>query len=321
VLCAYLIKYILLKNLVKNRIIGILFIVHVLLIHKNVQSQDLEPGFLSVMPMGGNFAIASYIYSAGNILLDNTLPIEDLNAKLNNSGIGYVRSFKMFNRLAKFDVVMPFSLGKYNALAEGEEISVTRNGFGDPSFRISLIIIGVKPLKPKEYFKEEPKNFKLGIVFRFKAPIGNYDSEKLLNTGTNRWTFRTGIAGSYTFRKKIVLEGHLNSWFFTENSEFFGENTSKQKALFGSQLHITYIFKPGVWAALSTGRTFGGNTVMNGIEQDVTQNNTRFGLAFGYRLNRNNGLKVAFTNGFITRGGADFTTFVLAYQFMWFDKK
>ncbi len=293
----------------------------VLLIHKNVRSQDLEPGFLSAMPIGGNFVIASYIYSSGNILLDNTLPIEDLKAKLNNMGIGYVRSFKLFNRLAKFDVVVPYSLGKYNALVDGEQTSASRNGFGDPSFRLSMILVGVNALEPKEYFKQKPKKFKLGIIFRFKAPIGNYDSEKLINIGANRWTFRTGIAGSYTIRKKIVLEGHLNSWFFTENNEFLGENISKQKALFGSQLHITYIFKPGIWAALSTGRTYGGNTEMNGIEQDVTQNNTRFGLAFSYRLNKNNGLKVAFTNGFITRSGADFTTFLLTYHFNWFDKK
>ena len=159
------------------------------------------------------------------------------------------------------------------------------------------------------------------MVFRFKAPLGNYDSEKLINTGTNRWTFRTGIAGSYTFWEKIVLEGHLNSWFFTENNEFNGGNISKQKALFGTQLHLTYIFKPGVWFALSGGRTYGGNTEMNGIEQDVTQNNTRFGSAFAYRLNKNSGLKAAFTNGFVTRSGADFTTFLLSYQFIWFDKK
>ncbi len=86
------------------------------------------------------------------------------------------------------------------------------------------------------------------------------------------------------------------------------------------QLHATYIFKPGVWLAISTGKTFGGKTELNGIEQDVTQNNSRFGLAFAYRINKNKALKIAYTNGFITRNGADFNTLILAYQFMWFDK-
>ena len=47
-----------------------------------IHSQDLEPRVMSAIPTGGNFAIVSYSYSAGNILLDNSLPIEDLKANL-----------------------------------------------------------------------------------------------------------------------------------------------------------------------------------------------------------------------------------------------
>ncbi|MCF6297954.1 MAG: transporter, partial [Flavobacteriaceae bacterium] len=224
-----------------------------------------------------------------------------------------------FNKLAKFDVILPYSTGNYNALVNEEKTSVTRNGFADPLFRLSLLLVGVKPLKPQDYFKQMQKRFKLGVVFRLRAPLGNYNSSQLLNIGSNRWSFKTGIAGSYTF-KRVVLEGHLNSWFFTTNNDFFNGNINKQKALFGVQVHATYIFKPGIWLALSTGKTFGGKTEINGVEQDVTQNNSRFGLAFAYRINKNNGLKIAYTNGFITRSGADFNTLVLAYQFMWFDK-
>lgn len=273
------------------------------------------------MPIGGNFAIASYIHSGGNVLLDNTLPIEDLEANLNNFAVGYVRSFKLFNKLAKFDVILPYANGNFNALVNDEDASTSRHGFGDPFFRISMILIGVKALTPGEFLKQESKKFKLGVVFRFKAPLGEYDPEKLINLGANRWAFKTGIAGSYTFINKIVLEAHLNSWFFTENSDFFGGNTTKQEPLLETQLHITYIFKPGVWLAISTGNTYGGKTEVNGIEQDATQNNSRYGFAFGYRINKNHGLKIAYSNGLTTRNGADFNTFALAYQFMWFDKK
>ncbi len=102
-------------------------------------SQDLEPGFLSAMPIGGNIGIASYGFSQGEILLDNTLPIEDLNSKMSIIGLGYFRSFKLFNRLAKFDIVAPYAIGDYEALLEGEQASTTKNGFGDPLLRISMI--------------------------------------------------------------------------------------------------------------------------------------------------------------------------------------
>ena len=79
-----------------------------------VTAQDLEPRSLSNIPIIGNFAVASYAYSEGNILLDNTLPIEDLNANLNRIIFAYARSFKLFNKLAKVDVILPYSIGEFS---------------------------------------------------------------------------------------------------------------------------------------------------------------------------------------------------------------
>jgi hypothetical protein len=62
-----------------------------------------------------------------------------------------------------------------------------------------------------------------------------------------------------------------------------------------------------------------GETMLNGIEQDNLQKNSRFGATFAYRINKGNSLKFAFTSGLSTRYGADFNTILLAYQFMWFD--
>jgi len=68
-----------------------------LLIVQTAQSQDPEARLLADVPIDLNIMLASYGYSGGNVLLDNTLPIEDLETKLNNIGVAYERSFKMFN--------------------------------------------------------------------------------------------------------------------------------------------------------------------------------------------------------------------------------
>ena len=128
------------------------------------------------------------------------------------------------------------------------------------------------------------------------------------------------LAASYTVKKKLTFEGHLISWFFTENKEFYNGNTLYQKPLVSAHLHISYVFKPGVWLAVSAGTSGLGETVMNGIEKDDLQRNSRYGAAFAYRIHKNHALKIAFTSGVSTRYGADFNTILLAYQFMWFDK-
>ena len=56
------------------------------------KAQDLDPRFLSALPIGGNFAVASYGYSIGNILLDNSLPIKDLQR---NSSYGAAFAYRI----------------------------------------------------------------------------------------------------------------------------------------------------------------------------------------------------------------------------------
>ena len=285
-----------------------------------LQAQDLEPRLLSPVPTGGNFAIASYGYSTGNILLDNTMPVEDLNARINSIVLAYARSFKLFNKLAKFDIITPYAFSTYDAVVDGVDTSATRNGFGDPMFRLSMVLIGTGAWNPADFMKQVPEKFNLGAALRVVVPLGQYDPTKLINLSTNRWAFKFTFAGSYTLARKWIFEGHVNPVLFTENSSFFNGNTLKQKTLISTQLHTTYVFKPGIWLAASVGRSFLGETVLNGEEQDDLQNTSRYGLAFAYKVSKHSALKLGFTSGITARYGADFTTLVLAYQYIWFDK-
>jgi Putative MetA-pathway of phenol degradation len=304
-----------------SRATQILFLLSICLFSFQLVAQDLEPRLLSAVPIKGNFAIASYGYSSGNILIDNTLPIEDLNAKLNIIVLAYARSFKLFNKLTKFDVIVPYSNGEFEAVVSNIDTSTSRNGFGDPLLRLSMILVGTPPADISGFFKQEQKKFKLGVSVRLRPPLGQYDPTKLINLGANRWGIKLGLAGSYTIRKKLILEAHLISWFFTKNKAFFNGNTIQQEPLLSAQIHVSYVFKPGIWLAVSAGRNALGQTIVNGVEKEELQSNSRLGAAFGYRINKSHGLKMSFTSGFSTRIGSDFDTLLLAYQFMWFDKK
>lgn len=287
----------------------------------NINAQNLEPRSLSSMPIGGNFILATYGYSGGNILLDGAIPIEDLDAQLNSVVVAYARSFKLFNKLAKFDAVLPYSFAKFNGKVLEIDSTVSRQGLGDPLFRISMLLIGSKPLNLNDFVKSKQEKFKFGASFRARVPLGQYDPEKLLNLGANRWAFKFGTAGSYTFINKIVLEAHVDLWMFTKNKEFFNGNTIEQNPLIAPQVHATYIFKPGIWITGSYGLSGFGETKVNGIDKNNPQNNSRVGLTFAYKLNNNSSLKVLYSNGLITRYGVNLKSVLLSYQYAWFDKK
>ncbi len=285
-----------------------------------IQAQDLEPRLLSPMPTGGNFAIASYGYSVGNILLDEAAPIDDLNASLNSLVLAYARSFKLFNKLGKVDVIVPYAFGNFDAIVNNVDTSASRHGLGDPMIRLSMILVGTGAMNATDFLNRVPKKFNLGTSIRVRAPLGQYNPEYLVNLGANRWTLKLTLSASYTIRRRLVFEGHLNGGFFSENSNFFNGNSLKQKPLIAAQFHVIYVIKPGIWAAGSIGNALLGETKLNGVEQENLNNTSRYGLAFAFKMSKHSALKLGFTSGITARYGADFTTLALAYQFIWFDK-
>lgn len=283
-------------------------------------AQDLEPRFLSVIPVKGNFIVASYAYSAGNILLDNTLPIEDLEASIHSLVAAYARSFGLFGKLAKFDAVVPYSFGSWEGAVNQIDTSTQRIGFGDPQLRLSLLLVGGPALGPAEYAKHESSRFKLGVQIRVRPPLGHYDPNKLINLGLNRWAFKFGVGASYQIQK-LILEASAATWLFTTNQDFFGGSKLEQHPLATLQLHGTYVFKRGLWLAASFGGSMFGEVSLNDEEYKNSQGNTRFGLTAAIPISKGNGMKIAYTSGVSTRYGANFNSIILAYQRMWFSGK
>lgn len=286
-----------------------------------IKAQALEPRILSDIPIKGNIFVASYAYSQGDILLDVASPVQDLESGVNTLVMAYARTFKLFNKLTKVDAIIPYAFADFSGRLNDVAATTSRSGFGDPLFRFYMIIVGSDPLELKDFVKHKPDKFKFGAGIRISPPLGQYDSSKLINLGTNRWTFKIGIAGSYTFVNKIVLEGQIKSWFFTQNNDFFNGGTVKQNPLFSAQLHLTYIFKPGIWLSGSIAQTNSGMTYINDVEQEKINTNTKYGLTFSYRVNKKNGLKITFTNGVPNRYAFDYTSLIVFYNFIWFDKK
>ncbi|PCI09747.1 MAG: hypothetical protein COB73_04865 [Flavobacteriaceae bacterium] len=290
------------------------------LISIKINAQDLEPRFLSSVPNHTNFIGLVYGFSSGGIYLDSQ-EIEGLRADLNTTTTFYGRSFKLFNKPGKFDIVVPYSFGNLNALVSGVDTTVYKNGFHDPTFRISMILVGDKALDIKDFAKREIKKFKLGTAFKVRTPIGRYDDAKLINLGANRWGFQFKVASSYKVTKRIVIELHVDSWFFTKNNSFFNGNTLQQKPLLSAQIHVAYIFGPKLWASASIGQVALGGSKINDVDQNNNLVNSKYAGTVSYRVSKLGSLKAIFTNGLYVGRGADFTTALLSYTFVWFDKK
>jgi len=298
--------------------IGIYNIIFIL-ISTLVSAQELSPRLMAMMPIKSNIAIANTTYSNGNILVDPTLPIDSLNTSLLIFGVGYQRSLSIFNKLTKIDAFIPYATGNWEGQLNQEDQIVSRSGLADSRFRIHMLLIGGPALSPEEFAIHDLKKFKLGLQFRFVVPLGQYDPNKLINIGTNRWTYKFAVGTSYTFNK-FILESYINLFVFSTNKDFFGGDSLQQKPMGILQLHGIYIFKKGFWISGSLGYArFGGISVNDEIRQDE-QRNLRLALTLSYTFKKGHGLNFSYNNGTFTRYGADFNSVSLTYHYLWLDK-
>jgi hypothetical protein len=116
---------------------------------------------------------------------------------------------------------------------------------------------------------------------------------------------------------RFTLEGYASAWFFTTNNDFFNGSTVAQAPMFGFQLHASYAFRRGLWGAVSFGQTFGGRLTVDGDEKEDDQTNNRFGATLAIPVLAAHALKLAYSGGVSTRAGADFDTFIVAWQYRW----
>lgn len=292
----------------------ILFVVGIF-VNLSLQAQELEPRSLTNVPIGSNFAVLGYAYSQGNILLDPSIPIENLDAKINILLGGYVRSINFFGLSSKVDVMVPFATGHWTGVYEGVDTATARTGFGDPSVRLSVNLLGAPALKPSEYSKYQQKTI-IGLSIRVFVPLGQYNPDKLLNLGSNRWTIALKAGLSQKF-KNWVLEFYLGSWFFTQNNDFIGGNTLTQKPYFTGLVHLIRSLPKNMWLAANLGYGIGGQGEVNGELKDNRMSTFRFGLTYAVSFAKSHTVKLNIFSSSKLEAGPDFDSMALVYSYRW----
>jgi hypothetical protein len=290
-----------------------------------VDAQELEPRLFANTPVGVNFIAVGYGHSSGNVLLDPTIPIEDLDSNIHLVFARYTRTLDFFGLSSKVRVMVPFSGADWegsvtDAEAFGDLVGLGRQerhvtGFGDTRFTWAVNLVGSPAIRRSE-FGEYRQGTIVGAVVHVIAPTGQYDSDKLLNLSSNRWVFRPQIGvsqavGNWTF------EGAASAFLFTDNEDFFGGNELAQEPLYALQGHAVYGFRPGFWLGVGAAYGRGGTTFVNGVVRNTLQSTYRIGATFAYALTPQHGLSVAVTTSVRSRAGADFDSLGVAYQYMW----
>lgn len=279
-------------------------------------AQDLEPRRWSQLPTGVNFVGVGIGYSEGDIFLDPVLEIEDADFKLSRVVAAYVRTFGLFGKSARFNLQVPYASGTWEGLVGGEFTQVDRDGFGDPRFRLSVLLYGAPAETPQEFAKSEKSNTVVGAAIAVSAPLGEYFPDKLINLGTNRWVIRPQLGVTHT-RGKWMYELTGSVFLFTDNDDFFNDTELKNDPLYALQGHLIYTFRPGLWASLSSAYATGEEPAINGVPKDVVSRNWLTALSMGLPISRRQGIQLTYLRKRTQENtGSDADTLILSYSQM-----
>ena len=280
-------------------------------------AQELEPRAYSNAPIGTHFAIATYTRLSGPVLPDPSVPVSDVNAKVNVYGIGYARFFGLAGRTANFTVVVPYMEADLTGKVFDAPAEVHRGGIGDLRLRGAINLFGHPALEPAE-FLGRPSVFAGGASLSVVAPTGQYVPTRFVNIGTNRWAFKPEVGFSHPMGNWFT-EASAGAWLFTDNDDFQGGHRRSQEPLAVYQLHAGYNFRPGLWLALDYGYYIGGRTAIDGADKDDAQRNSRIGLALSAPISRGWSGKLSWSKGTVVRVGGDYSIASIALQYRWFD--
>ena len=280
-------------------------------------AQDVEPRALSPAPVGTSVIGVAASVSQGDVLLDKTLPLEDLDGYTLSLAPSYTRYFGLFGTTARVSAAVPVATGEWDAFVQGDTLQdlITRTGLADAVVSGMLFLLGAPAMAPDE-FREYRRKTLLGLHLRLKVPIGQYDPDKLVNLGSNRWQLAPALAFAQWIGK-VTLSAYGTAWFFADNEELLGDNVLSQAPLYAFQLNAEYSFKPNLWLAAGVRQTTGGRTTVNGVEGEQTTENLRLGVVFGFPLGRGHTLKLVGTTGLRTTAGNDFDTLSLQWFYAW----
>ncbi len=279
------------------------------------RAQEMEPRAYANAPVDLNFLVVGYAYTRGGVPQETALPISRPHLETSSAVLGYGRVLDLWGQSAKLNLILPVTSLSGSADYAGQPVEREVAGLADPIAKLSVNLYGAPALPLAEYASYR-QDLILGASLQVTAPLGQYDDTKLVNIGTNRWSFKPELGLSKALGP-LTLEGTAGVRFFTDNDDFYGGNHRSQDPVYSLEGHLIYSSSIGVWGSLDATYFTGGRTCLNGVCGDNLQKNWRLGGTLALPLDRYNSIKLYASSGVAARTGNSFDLAGIAWQYRW----
>ena len=287
-----------------------------------LRAQDLAPRAYVISPLHSNAITLTYGFYSGTPLFNGAAPITDATGRYRVPIITFYHSLGLAGHSANVSGSLPYATGTFEGEAIGVDQQIYRSGLLDTTFRLAVNLRGGPAMQVSEFGKWQEKAL-LGVSLKVVAPTGQYDPTKLVNWGSNRWSFKPELGYSRR-RKHMVLDGYVGAWFSTENPISYspaGPEPQTKNPVYSFEGHLSYDVKPRFWISLDGNFWIGGLAKLDGVDNPSTrQTSSRIGATGSLPLNRHQSVKISYANDVYARFGQNNQNLSVAWQYSWFGR-
>ena len=264
-------------------------------------AQEIEARAYSNAPIGINFLSGGIVQAkSGNYTL--TSEVMSLTHILDVGG-----------QSGKLTLVLPYAQITGQSSAGGQTVNASSEGLSDPLIKASVNLYGA-PALTLDQFKNYQQDLIIGASLAASIPWGKYNDNQLVNVGANRWFIQPGVGASQAVGPwRFELAGAAT--IYTSNTSFMGGNSLSQNPVYSTQTHAIYYFPSTAWISVDATYYIGGQSYLNGIAINGSQENWRFGSTASYPINKHNSIRLSASTGVYSRTNNSYDLFGISWQY------
>src|SRR5260370_4134347 len=212
------------------------------------KAQDLSPRAYVITGLHSNAVILTYSYYSGSVLFNGVAPITGATGTYSVPASHYYHSFGMFGRSSNLNLAIPYGIGTFQGEVGDVTRQIYRSGLLDTTLRLSVNLRGGPAMQAREFAKWNQKTL-LGASLKVVVPTGQYDPNKMINWGGNRWAFKPEFGYSRR-RGHVLIDAYAGVRFYTTNQRYFspiGPQPQAETPIGSFECHLSYDLKPRLW--------------------------------------------------------------------------
>jgi hypothetical protein len=276
---------------------------------RTAQAQAYGPRQFWLAPAGTNVFTVSGLYSSSNTVVDTSIIFPNLNVDTYVVVPSYARFFGIGDRLSQVSVAVPYAWANVSLSTANRGVTPSKQGLADSYAHLTVGLVNTPALAPAEFGAYMQQNNPPVVVYGLMAvlpPTGDYQNDRLVNIGTNRWTFRAGLpttvrlSPNWAPGKTTTFEILPSVDLYTPNNDpafpefsirgrqvgsrlakVLAPDQTTQAPMGTLEMHLTLDLNKKLWVSLDSYSRLGGETSSDGTAGGNQQAWTALGATIG----------------------------------------